>query len=269
MEAVNLAQSSLGTSVTCDTISSSATPLEGLLGPGPRHWMADSFIRAPASICLHLPLPVRLARLSWDTVLGSQSSSLHEVWVSTEISELAGGHGGQAEDSQLRAGRGEARDGRIEFSNPRLVSWTDTGGAHMLCTREHKPALARVTAITIRILRTEANTVPCLGNIKLFGVSTGLRQYKTRENEIIQRSLNPESGCSSSQPTFSFFGGSIGDVKVTDPGPSASASSSDVRTEPDDGDVPEEFLDSITQTLMLLPMTLPSGHNVDRSTVDR
>ena len=189
--------------------------------------------------------------------------------MSTEISELAGGHGGQAEASQLRAGRGEARDGRIEFSNPRLVSWTDTGGAHMLCTREHKPALARVTAITIRILRTEANTVPCLGNIKLFGVSTGLRHYKTRENEIIQRSLNPESGCSSSQPTFSFFGGSIGDVKVTDPGPSASASSSDVRTEPDDGDVPEEFLDSITQTLMLLPMTLPSGHNVDRSTVDR
>ena len=76
---VNLAQSSLGTSVTCDTVSSSVTPLESLLVPGPRHWMADTFIRPPVSLSLHLPVPVRLASISWDTRLGSQASSFFEV----------------------------------------------------------------------------------------------------------------------------------------------------------------------------------------------
>ena len=263
MEEVNLAQFSLGTTVTSDTVSSSSTPLEGLLTPGPRHWMADSFIRPPVSLTLHLPVPVRLARLSWDTRLGSQASSFFEVLVTTELSALAGGSGGH-EAGQLRAGRGEARDGRIEFRNPRLVTWTDSGAAHMLCTRDQRPALARVTAVTIRILRTEANTVPCLANIKIFGMSSGLKEFKAAENQIIQKSLTSENSSSLSQA--SFFGGSSSEESKLD---IHSTSSSDVRINSDDADIPEEFLDSITQALMLLPMSLPSGHNVDRSTIDR
>ena len=256
LEEVNLAQASLGTSVTCDTVSSSVTPLDSLLGSGPRTWMADTFIRPPVSLTLRLPLPVRLARISWDTRLGSQASSFFEVLVSTD--DLGG---------QLRAGRGEARHGRIEFRNPRLVTWTDTGEAHMLCTRDQRSALARVTAVTIRILRTEANTVPCLANIKLFGASSGLREFKSVEKEIIHKSLNLENNSSSSQT--SFFGGSSSKESRLDISGGPSASSSDVRISQDEADVPEEFLDPITQTLMLLPMTLPSGHNVDRSTIDR
>ena len=269
MEDVNLAQSSLGTSVICDTVSSSSTPLESLLGPGPRHWMADTFIRAPVSLTLRLPLPVRLASVSWDTRLGSQASSFFEVLVTTELTALAGGSGGQTEAGQLRAGRGEARQGRIEFRNPRLVTWSDTGEAHMLCTRDQRPALARVTAVTIRILRTEANTVPCLANIKLFGASTGLREFKAIENKIIRKSLNSKNNSSSFQASF-FGGSSLEESKFNthaDAGPSTSFS--DVSVNTDDADVPEEFLDPITQTLMLLPMTLPSGHNVDRTTIDR
>jgi len=262
MEEVNLAQFSLGTTVTCDTVSSSCTPLEGLLTPGPRHWMADSFIRAPVSLTLHLPVPVRLARLSWDTRMGSQASSFFEVLVTTELSALAGASGGHT--GQLRAGRGEAREGRIEFRNPRLVTWSDSGAAHMLCTRDQRPALDRVTAVTITILRTESNTVPCLANIKIFGMSNGLKEFKAAENQIVQNSLTLENSSSLSQASF-FGGSSLEESKVN----IHSSSSSDVRIKSDDADVPEEFLDSITQTLMLLPMTLPSGHNVDRTTVDR
>jgi len=262
MEEVNLAQLSLGTTVTSDTVSSSSTPLECLLTPGPRHWMADSFIRPPVSLTLHLPVPVRLARLSWDTRMGSQASSFFEVLVTTELSALAGGSGGHT--GQLRAGRGEARDGRIEFRNPRLVTWTDSGAAHMLCTRDQRPALARVTAVTITILRTESNTVPCLANIKIFGMSNGLKEFKAAENQIIQNSQTPENSSSLSQASF-FGGSSLEESKLN----IHSTSSSDVRIKSDDADVPEEFLDSITQTLMLLPMALPSGHHVDRSTVDR
>ena len=257
LEDVNLAQSSLGTSVTCDTVSSSVTPMEGLLGPGPRTWMADAFIRPPVSLTLSLPVPVRLTRISWDTRLGSQASSFFEVLVSS-----TGDIGGQ-----LRAGRGEARHGRIEFRNPRLVTWTDSGEAHMLCTRDQRSALARVTAVTIRILRTEANTVPCLANIKLFGASSGLSEFKSVEMEIIQKSQNLENNSSSSQT--SFFGGSSSEETRLDIPWGTSTFSSDVRISQDDPDVPEEFLDPITQTLMLIPMTLPSGHNVDRSTIDR
>ena len=188
--------------------------------------------------------------------------------MTTELSALASGglQGQSTEAGQLRAGRGEARDGRIEFRNPRLMTWTEAGGAHMLCTRDQRSALARVTAVTIRILRTEANTVPCLANIQIFGASTGLREYKAAEIDIIRNSLNPENRRSSTHPTF--FGGSF---EESNPNSSSASSCDVVRTTSDDADVdvPEEFLDPITQTLMLLPMTLPSGHNVDRSTIDR
>ena len=40
-------------------------------------WMADTFVRAPVTLTLHLPAPAMLATLSWDTRLGSQADNNH------------------------------------------------------------------------------------------------------------------------------------------------------------------------------------------------
>ena len=70
--------------VCCDAPSSSSHPLDGILedtyydclwtGGG---WMAETFVRAPVTLTLHLPAPAMLATLSWDTRLGSQADNNH------------------------------------------------------------------------------------------------------------------------------------------------------------------------------------------------
>ena len=39
--------------------------------------MAETFVRAPVTLTLHLPAPAMLATLSWDTRLGSQADNNH------------------------------------------------------------------------------------------------------------------------------------------------------------------------------------------------
>ena len=91
--------------VCCDAPSSSSHPLDGILedtyydclwtGGG---WMAETFVRAPVTLTLHLPAPAMLATLSWDTRLGSQADNNHfltQCWyiygmmVSTSFAEMS------------------------------------------------------------------------------------------------------------------------------------------------------------------------------------
>lgn len=79
MENINLASSKLGTVICCNSVSNEEYPCQNLLEQGDKGFMAEYFIRPPVIITVHLPFPVVLARLSWNTTLGSQSCSLHEV----------------------------------------------------------------------------------------------------------------------------------------------------------------------------------------------
>ena len=40
-------------------------------------WMAETFVRAPVTLTLHLPAPALLASASWDTRVGSQADNNH------------------------------------------------------------------------------------------------------------------------------------------------------------------------------------------------
>ena len=39
--------------------------------------MAETFVRAPVTLTLHLPAPAMLASASWDTRVGSQADNNH------------------------------------------------------------------------------------------------------------------------------------------------------------------------------------------------
>ena len=97
LEAVNLAREAAGAVVCSQAVSYSETPLSNILAG--LDWMAETFMKPPVSVTLHLAVPVKLSRLEWRTRVGRQFSLHHEVQVSTDLTALArpgGCHCGQA-----------------------------------------------------------------------------------------------------------------------------------------------------------------------------
>ena len=117
--------------------------------------------------------------------------------------------------------------------------------------------------------------MPCLGRLDIRGRVCGEGERARRLRRGLQqlRERRGDTSTYTRQQGPAFFGGQDeedDDVEIVE------ADSSDPHTSDrlsaaveDDEDPPAEFLDAITHSLMLLPMTLPSGHTVDRSTVDR
>ena len=265
MERLNLARSQAGTSVCSSAVSYSLTPLANLLAG--LDWMTETFIKPPVTLTLHLPLPVKLARLEWSTRVGSQSSLSHEVHVSTAPEALAGDGGGcdcgQGPSYSLyKVGFGTAgAAGRIVFTNRRCEGHSEGFRLH---SRENLSAMDTVTAVVIKITRTLSSSVPCLSNLKIVGLSSGQQQYRLAEERLVSSIQSAASGGSSQGNTVTYFGGEE-EVEESLVG----ETEAEYRAGGEEQEIPAEFLDSITHSLMSLPMTLPSGHLVDRSTVER
>ena len=128
--------------------------------------MADTFIRPPVTVTVHLPAPVKLSRLSWTTRVGSQSSSKHEVSVTCDEAALANNHGDN--DPQVtfyKVGVGSSVNNVIQFCNRRIVKVNESDNSYRLGSKDKFDALDKVCAVAIRILRTDCNTVPCMKNL--------------------------------------------------------------------------------------------------------
>jgi len=302
LENINLAQEALGASICCDHDSSELTPITNIIKG--KEWMVDSFIRPPVLIKIHLPIPIKLSKICFNSRVGTQSSSLFDVMISWEP-KLLSKEGeswhtkNNCEESKtnlkksiIEVGCGSPySNGHVEFINRRMAQEQDfppslpppaapgwLGMGNRLGSAKTWWLLNSVTAVFIRIRRTISNTVPCLKNLQIFGESTGDRNYKEQEKLLLEKFKKLSSPAHPQSVSFSFFGGESGSLYENVPDPECinlsdddnvtSSSSSSSKSSLDD-EIPSDFLDSITHSMMLIPMTLPSGHNVDRSTVDK
>ena len=276
MEEVNLAREAAGAVVCSPAVSYSESPLSNVLAG--LDWMAETFMKPPVSLTVHLAVPVKLARLEWRTRVGRQLSLHHEVQVTTDLAALAppgGCHCGQGQAGPFplyKVGSGRATsDGRILFVNRRLSQSRQVGGFRLHC-REDLTVLERVCAVTILISSTHNSSVPCLAQLNIVGQSTGLARHRLTEQTLLARLRSAPPARPAN--TFSFFGGDQSQVQSQVQAPDTDTASpltdlTDTEETKEESEIPTEFLDSITHSLMRLPMTLPSGHHVDRETVEK
>lgn len=290
LESINLAQEALGATVCCDHDSSELTPITNIIKG--KEWMADSFIRPPVLIKVHLPIPIKLSKICLKSQVGTQRSSLFDVMISWEPGLLSKEGESWHNKDNCDAGKEYQKSfidvacgspnshGFLEFVNRRIIRDRDAP-AHSLGSSKTWWLLNSVTAVFIKIRRTISNTVPCLKDLQIFGESTGDRNYKEQEKLLIEKYRKLSSPAHPQSISFSFFGGQSGplydkvpdqeciDLSDDDDDDNTSSSTSSANKSSLDDDIPSDFLDSITHSIMLIPMTLPSGHNVDRSTVDK
>ena len=119
MEGYNLASQLAGSLVCSSAVSLADCPLSNILAGLP--WMADTFIKPPVSVTVHLPLPVRLARLEWSCRVGCQSSLCHEVLVITDTAALARGGGCQC--SRQAFNMFKVGSGALNMSKRTHIRW--------------------------------------------------------------------------------------------------------------------------------------------------
>ena len=219
MERCNLASQLAGTTVCSTAVSLADTPLTNLLTDG--RWMADTFIKPPVTVTLHLPVPVRLSSLEWTSKVGTQSSLFHEVFVMTEREALAREGGDcdcrQKSFTQYKVGSDrvpEEGQGRVVFTNRRLS--TNTAGSRLSC-RENYSALDRVSAVVIRITRTLNCSLPSLAHLKIFGRSSGLQQFREQEERILSN-LQTRAEAGATSHTFRYYGGELAQETSRTPG---------------------------------------------------
>ena len=242
-----------------------------------RGFLAESFIKPPVELRLNFPVAINLHRISIDSKVGEQFSNGFELFSSSEPRSSS------ERDSRVFAPIGRAfADGHLfEFRNHRYsaalkqrpflqeISSSNTrsqNGASFALTSRHDEHLCDVTELRIRIRRTGRGSACALKELKVFGYPSKsvtdrqLRELISQSNA--SRSTTPESEPPDYRQSSDCTISHISNNTSTKSAINLSAQSSCV-------DIPAEFLDALTFELMVLPMLLPSGYNVDRSSLDR
>jgi len=268
IESISIADSRLGTSICCSATDNDNHPVENLINSknASDGFMADYYMRPPVTVTLHLPQPLKLISLEWDCQVGSQLALVHEVWASSSKSSNCGANcklskKGACDPPTVfqKIGGGSSQNGKIKFSNKRFSS----EGYRLACPADPS-VLNAAWCVAIKIVRCRASQVPCIKNLRIFvgksGESSEFKQLleKVKQIQHLNRSVSS---------TVSFFGSreeesEISEVDATD-------STVVLNDEDDNLEIPEDYLDEITHELMTIPMTLPSGKTVDRSTVEK
>jgi len=162
------------------------------------------------------------------------------------------------------------------MGNRRLVKDAPAETWEKLHCSEDRFLLERVTALKLEICSTSAASVPCMSNLRIEASPASGKENKKLAEQLILRNRGQRRVDETSAPVFSFFGGEDeeeqpeihviedqSEIHITEK-PRALPTAPLVVCDP-----PQDFLDSITEEVMEMPMTLPSGHTVDRSTLDK
>ena len=182
------------------------------------------------------------SKVSW-----SQESELFEVWLKGGRTELT------------RGARGAPDPGNhslLFYSSDFPPPDRSLGGQHELSRR-----LTRcVKEIEIKILRTKASCAPGLSNLRILGTPISLADRKEVERRVAaaaQRGTRIEAPPAAGRSQ----------ERNADEG-SGAASSTSAR-EPDTGTTASDgIVDALTFERARIPMVLPSGQIVDKSTLD-
>lgn len=242
--------------ISCLSPSNDAYPLSNLLSPSNSEslsgFLADTFVRPPVSVKLKYSLPgpgFRLRQISLSSkVSWSQESELFEVW-------LKGGH--HAEFARGARGAPDPDTKTVLFYS------SDSPPPDRSCSGRHELSrrLTRcVREIEIKILRTKGACAPGLSNLRILGAPVSLTDRKEVERRVAaaQRSPRVEIQPPIDVASHSHENGA-GDSSTS----SSSTSAHELATA-----TSKVIVDALTFERTRIPMVLPSGQIVDKSTLD-
>lgn len=253
--------------ITCPSPSNDAYPLSNLLSPSNSEslsgFLADTFVRPPVSVKLKYSLPgpgFRLRQVSLSSrVSWSQESELFEVWLKGGRAELTRGARGAPDPD---------RKSCLFYSSDSPPPYRGCSGQHELPRR-----LTRcVTEIEIKILRTKGSCAPGLSNLKILGAPVSLIDRKEVERRVAaaaQRSTRLETSPGAAAAIALASHSQEGIENESRAAGAGTPSSTSTPAHEPAAATSSVIVDALTFERARIPMVLPSGQIVDKSTLDQ
>ncbi|XP_059142591.1 RING finger protein 37-like [Physella acuta] len=267
---VNFALDILGTTVEADKVSTDGHECANLISSNwqirRKGFLAESFIKPPVNITFTFPCWVSIDQVVLTPSVGQQQSMQIELLSASRpvpknyesvrtsstpplfflVSKLAGLRGGQ-----------------VCFYNSNTHTSLVGANEHYECKvpmkHGNRKLLHASSHIILRITRTHNGSTSAVSNVSIWGVPASFVPFQltntisNKYKEFIQPSHLSEQSACVSQST-------VHNETITVPVS---------ENKQKDTEIPEEFLDCLTWEVMTIPMLLPCGKNVDKSTIDR
>lgn len=207
-------------------------------------YIADHFVKPPVAILFKFCCSVNIDRVVLKCMVGAQKSSVIQVLAqSADLSEKCVAYDDLS----------SCENGLVLYRHGAKPN-CETPVSFKCSTFINVSYLRNVRSLKVRILRTERSTVPALGIAEIWGEVSRQEQKRTLQSvhEIWKQIKTPKT-----------------DAVIESKGHDEHIRKSKVAIQVNDFEIPEEFLDPITQEIFTLPMSLPSGKIVDISTLEK
>ncbi|ESO96984.1 hypothetical protein LOTGIDRAFT_188023, partial [Lottia gigantea] len=239
---IDFCDSRLGTTVISDKISSDGYEVDNLISvefwKKQNGFMSERFIKPPINLTFHFPCPISIWRIIVDPVVGSQKSSSIGIHLK--------GHRALMDLGKLDM----SQPAKICFHDPKYVPSTSASrlldlNCFKYCGQlRHIRQLYNASHITVKICQTLSGSVGAVKSVEIWGQPT-----KWCNKELV-RKVYERYKCGVGVSRNSHYQSQVGRV-------------------PQNIDIPDEFLDPLSCDIMTIPMLLPSGRNVDKSSLDK
>ena len=208
----------------------------------------DYFVRPPTSLTFRFEIPIWISHLTFKPFVGQQKSKGFDIHINDGTFKIARKFLNSSNQTE-----------EVIFQNFSFPGNRFKQGDYAIKTRLGEPKLLEsVKSLTIKIFATFESSVSCLSNVQIWGVCSNTVDSKKKE-EI--RSI----WTALTKAKFSRIdkGEPKREVQKRTYLDSTSSNNSDLQQ-----NIPSEFLDALTCKRMDVPMLLPCGQYVDRSSLD-
>ena len=278
---IDLCNGMYSTSVTADKVSTDHHEVSNLVSNDHssrnRGFIAETFIKPPVNVTVTLPFNVELYRIILNPIQGRQKSSAFEIFTYNKKiteSECFNSTYLSKDASNLlfqSVGRASLKEvGVVCFQNGHYKSWGDwnyddcnTSYDNCFHLRHHKVTyLSVVSHVVIRIKQTQGGSAVCLHSLQIWGQPSrsSPKSVVNRLRLLIKPNQMP-NGLPGNQDIQRVIADKDKALKNESISKSEFIESGIT--------VPEEFVDKITCELMTIPILLPSGENIDQSTLEK
>ncbi|RDD41982.1 RING finger protein 37 [Trichoplax sp. H2] len=272
--------------LTCSQICSDGYEVSNLISDNShlkaRGFLVARFVKPPVEIKFHLIVPIDIECILIDRKVGGQISSGLEIYLGKEVDQLKWA----AKAFVLETPSNVVGNCVLAFINEAFIGdkeWQIANSGHNSRCHPNSNfylrggrALSDVQYISIKILKTSQSSLAAIRLIQIWGKpSKSCDKEMVKKMQAIRRKMEIGSNTSNittiSQSHETNLQCKLNNddadtqgkvsVQADDQAPLTSTSQQQL--------VPNDFLDSITCEMMHLPVLLPSGQNVDRTTLER
>ncbi|XP_074662045.1 RING finger protein 37-like [Tubulanus polymorphus] len=290
--------------IHCDKISADNYELKNLISSSAaaaatnshhqNGFMVERFIKCPVSVTIEFPCTIDIHRVIIDCCVGSQKSTGFEIstrsgkisnpWIISEQTAAPPTRKQTATPPTRKQTAAPSTSGLfrivarfrntsektvINFENDRFTprlnlrsysSWWSLR-LPIIDTDINSRNSREINALTIRVVQTSNGSIPALKRLAVLG-EPSISNHRTLIQTIVDIHNQLLQSLQLAAPQLA----APRSVTVTE---ESCTNSKTTRSKINDDEIPIDFLDEITCDLMTIPMLLPSGHNIDQTTLER